>query len=70
VGFLDAVFGMAHAYQDITGIIDEGLMGLILGLFYLGFGRNLMIPIIAHGMQDTIDAFLIYSGNYPGLSAG
>jgi hypothetical protein len=35
---------------------------------HFAFGHNLAIPIVAHGMQDTIDAFLIYSGNYPGLN--
>jgi hypothetical protein len=65
---MSAVIGMAHGYQGITGIVDEGLMGLSLGLFYLGFGRNLVIPIVAHGVQDTIDMLLIYSGNYPGLN--
>ena len=60
-------FGLAHAYQGATGIIDEGLMGLLLGLVYLGTGRNLAVPIAAHGIQDSIDFLLIFFGNYPGM---
>jgi membrane protease YdiL (CAAX protease family) len=60
-------FGMAHAYQGITGIIDEGLAGLLLGIIYLRSGRNLAVPIVAHGIQDTIDFVLIFLGKYPGM---
>jgi hypothetical protein len=60
-------FGLAHAYQGWTGIIDEGLMGLLLGLIYLRTGRNLAVPIIAHGIQDSIDFVLIFLGKYPGM---
>lgn len=60
-------FGLAHAYQGITGIIDEGLSGLLLGLIYLRTGRNLSVPIIAHGLCDTIDFVLIFLGTYPGM---
>jgi membrane protease YdiL (CAAX protease family) len=62
-----AVFGLAHAYQGITGALDEGLMGLLLGILYLRTGRNLAIPIIAHGIQDSIDCLLIFLGKYPGM---
>jgi membrane protease YdiL (CAAX protease family) len=60
-------FGIAHAYQGWTGIIDEGLSGLLLGVIYLGTGRNLGVPIIAHGIGDTIDFVLIFLGKYPGM---
>jgi membrane protease YdiL (CAAX protease family) len=60
-------FGLAHLYQGITGVIDEGLMGLLLGIVYLRTGRNLSVPIIAHGISDTIDCLLIFLGKYPGM---
>jgi CAAX protease family protein len=60
-------FALAHAYQGWTGVIDEGLMGLLLGVIYLRTGRNLAVPIIAHGIGDTIDFILIFLGKYPGM---
>jgi membrane protease YdiL (CAAX protease family) len=60
-------FGLAHAYQGLTGIIDEGLSGLLLGVIYLRTGRNLSVPIIAHGVGDSIDFVLIFLGKYPGM---
>jgi len=63
---VNAVFGLAHSYQGATGVIEEGFAGILLGLLYLGFG-NLAIPIISHGMQDTIDALLIFVGKFPGM---
>lgn len=60
-------FGLAHAYQGITGIVDEGLAGLLLGVVYLGTKRNLAVPIVAHGITDSIDFVLIFLGKYPGM---
>ncbi|HXY02896.1 MAG TPA: type II CAAX endopeptidase family protein [Terriglobales bacterium] len=60
-------FGLAHAYQGITGIIDEGLAGFLFGVIYLCNGRNLAVPIVAHGIEDTIDFLLIFLGRYPGM---
>jgi membrane protease YdiL (CAAX protease family) len=64
---VNMAFGYAHSYQGVTGIIDEGLMGVLLGLFYLGTGCNLSVPIIAHGVADTVDLLLIFFGKYPGM---
>ena len=64
---VNTAFGYAHSNQGITGILDEGLMGVLLGLFYLGTGCNLSVPIISHGVADTVDMFLIFLGKYPGL---
>jgi membrane protease YdiL (CAAX protease family) len=61
-----AVFGLAHGYQGVTGWVEESLAGLLLGLIYLGTGRNLWLAIIAHGAVDTIDMILLYFGKMPG----
>jgi CAAX protease family protein len=61
-----ALFGLAHGYQGVTGWVEESLAGLMLGLIYLGTGRNLWLPIIAHGVCDTIDMVLLYFGKMPG----
>ena len=60
-------FGLSHAYQGLTGAIDECLMGVLLALIYLRTGRNLSVPIIAHGVADTTDFLLIFLGKYPGM---
>ena len=64
---ISTLFGFAHYQQGLTGIIEEGSDGLILGLMYLASGRNLAIPIVAHGVCDTIDIALLFLGKYPGL---
>jgi membrane protease YdiL (CAAX protease family) len=64
---VSVAFGLAHSGQGITGVLDEGLMGILLGLMYLGTRRNLSVPIIAHGVADTIDIVWIFLGHYPGM---
>ena len=64
---VNVVFGFAHSYQGGTGIVEEGIAGVLLGLVYLGTRRNLAVPIVAHGVQDTIDTVLIFFGKFPGM---
>ena len=63
---VNAAFGLAHRYQGVTGVLDEALMGVILGLIYLASRRNLTIAIVAHGVADSTDVFLFFVGRYPG----
>jgi membrane protease YdiL (CAAX protease family) len=65
--FMIILFGFHHFSQGVTGISENMVDGAILGALYLATGRNLLAPIIAHGIQDTVDALLIYSGHYPGM---
>lgn len=62
---ISLLFGFAHGYQGVTGVTENALNGLWLGLIYLAAGRNLMAPIIAHGITDSIDLLLIWSNHYP-----
>ncbi len=62
---ISVLFGLAHAGQGITGVLEEGSDGLILGLMYLAFGRSLAVAIVAHGVCDTIDTLLLFLGRYP-----
>ena len=64
---VNVAFGLAHTYQGITGVIENCLDGAILGCMYLGTKRNLSVPIIAHGVTDTVDVLLIFLGKYPTL---
>src|SRR4029453_19408995 len=61
------LFGLAHFPQGPTGVIENIIDGAILAALYFATGRNLWAPIIAHGIQDTVDVLLIYLGQYPGL---
>ena len=63
------LFGFAHFPQGPPGIIENIIDGAILAALYFVTGRNLWAPIIAHGIQDTIDVLLIYLGVYPGLTS-
>lgn len=64
---VSAFFGWAHEYQAVTGMLQEGFAGLLLGLLYLGNGRNLTVPIVAHGVSNTVAFVLIYFDRYPGV---
>ena len=60
-------FGLAHFRQGVTGVTENFLDGVILGALYLRLGRNLAVPIVAHGVTDTIDLVLLFLHRYPGL---
>lgn len=62
------LFGLGHFYQGLAGIIGSTLSGLVFGVLYLKAGRNLWLPILAHGFSDTIGLALIYFSLAPGLS--
>ena len=62
-----ALFGWGHTEQGVSGWIQEGLSGFLLGALFLGFGRNLTVPIVAHGVSNTVAFVLIYLGKYPGV---
>jgi len=64
---VSVVFGLAHSYQGLTGVVENTLDGLLLGGLYLASGRNLIVPVLAHGMSDMLDSLSIFSGHYPGL---
>jgi membrane protease YdiL (CAAX protease family) len=62
-----ALFGWAHGGQGLTGMLQEGFAGFLLGLVYLGSGRNLTAPIVAHGVANTMAFILIFFDRYPGV---
>jgi uncharacterized protein len=64
---VSVAFGTGHDYQGLTGMIQESLAGLMLGALYLAAGRNLALPIVAHGVSNTVAFALIYCGWYPGV---
>jgi membrane protease YdiL (CAAX protease family) len=60
-------FGAGHSGQGPTGQVQEGLGGLLLGLLYLGCGRNLIVPMAAHAAANTLAFVLIFFDRYPGV---
>jgi membrane protease YdiL (CAAX protease family) len=64
---VSVVFGCGHLDQGATGMMENVWDGLLLGVLYLACGRNLAVPVIAHGVGDTLDFILIYLGKYPGM---
>lgn len=49
-----AIFGFRHSYDLSARSITTGLIGLIMGIAYVVFGRNLWPLIIAHCLLNTI----------------
>jgi membrane protease YdiL (CAAX protease family) len=61
-------FGVGHATQGVAGVVQESLSGCWLGLLFLASARNLTVPIVAHGVSNSLALVLIYLNRYPGLS--
>jgi membrane protease YdiL (CAAX protease family) len=56
------LFGYGHYYKGMSGVIDSGVAGLILGSAYLLSGRILWTTILAHGFIDTFGIIMIFFG--------
>ena len=59
---INTLFGIAHDYQDLTGVIVTAIGGMTYAVLYFLAGRNLVVPIVAHGVQNTCDFLFIYHG--------
>jgi membrane protease YdiL (CAAX protease family) len=59
------LFGLGHIYQGITGVLETCVFGAVMACLYLATKRNLWLPIIVHGVNDTVGFVLIFSGLYP-----
>ena len=57
---ISALFGLAHLYQGLSGIITTGLIGLIFSLIFCRNRRNLVLAMLTHGFYDVIGITLIY----------
>lgn len=55
-----SVFGLAHMYQGVSGVITTGLLGVVLGLVFYRNEKNLWLAILTHGIYDMIGITLIY----------
>jgi hypothetical protein len=64
---VSAFFGWGHVDQGLTGQVQAAIDGLMLGLLYLATRRNLLVPIVSHGVSNSLAFVLLYFGHYPGL---
>jgi uncharacterized protein len=64
---VNVAFGLAHLYQGPSGVIQATVAGALLGILYVATGRNLVAPILAHGIGNSIDFTVMYLGLYPGV---
>jgi membrane protease YdiL (CAAX protease family) len=56
------IFGLSHAYQGRSGPWSTGIIGACLGIVYVVSGFNLWLPILVHGMIDTVELIMISLG--------
>ncbi|CAM1370964.1 CAAX protease self-immunity [Tenacibaculum sediminilitoris] len=49
-----AIFGFRHSYDFSARSLTAGIIGLIMGIAYVKFGRNLWPLIIAHCLLNTM----------------
>ncbi len=57
------LFGQQHYYyQGFAGWVATGAIGVVSGLLYLRFNRNLWPLVISHGLGNTIGLTLIFLG--------
>ena len=54
------VFGMAHYYQGLSGIMTTGIIGFALALIFMKHRNNLTVAILTHGFYDMIGITLLY----------
>jgi membrane protease YdiL (CAAX protease family) len=58
----NVIFGLAHGYQGRSGIWSTGIIGICLSALYILSGFNLWLPIITHGVIDTVELILMSRG--------
>jgi len=54
------LFGLAHKYQGISGMISTGSVVFILGALFINSKNKLWLTILTHGIYDVIGITLIY----------
>ena len=55
-----AIFGLAHSYQGLSGIIATSIIALSSGVIYLVAKRRLFPLIVAHAIIDTLGLTMFY----------
>ena len=54
-------FGAGHASQGISGMIVTGIIGVVVGSYFVTRGRRALIPLmIGHGFVDTVSQTIFF----------
>ncbi len=56
------IFGLAHSYQGRSGTWSTSMIDLCLGVAFVLSGFNLSLPILMHGVINTVELILISRG--------
>jgi membrane protease YdiL (CAAX protease family) len=54
------VFGFAHLYQGISGVISTGFVAIIFGVIFYRNPKNLWVGILTHGIYDVFGITMIF----------
>jgi len=57
-----AVFGIAHWYQGVAGVVSTGLIGVSFGFLYLALDKKLLPVMVAHTVVNILGITSIYLG--------
>lgn len=61
LGLQALLFGLAHIYQGLGGVIVTGALGAVLGALTIISDGNLWPAIVVHGLINTISLFAIFA---------
>jgi uncharacterized protein len=64
------LFGLAHAYQGLGGVILTGALGLALGILTYVAQGNLWPAILVHGLINTVSLTAIYAAGPSAVRTG
>jgi len=56
------LFGYAHIYQGVGGVIIETIAAIMLYGLYIYFNKNFWLVYLVHGLTNTIFLLLVYNG--------
>lgn len=57
-----SIFGLAHLYQGISGVITTAFVGVIMGAIFYKNRTNLWVGVLTHGFYNMVGITLLYLG--------
>ena len=56
------IFGLAHYYQGVNGILTTGVTGFILAIAFMRNPQNLAVCMLTHGLYDIFGLLMLFLG--------